>query len=342
MQFLQAFLLAIFVANVSAQWEWHFQFIQQPQQQWPPQQHRLMLPQWESQRLPPWQQHWLRLPQWESQRLPQWELQRLLQRQQHWLRLPQWQQQWLQLPQWQQPQQEPKSYVLKVDESSEKCICQQPQQSQPQQQPQQPQPQQTQQPQPQQTQQPQPQQPQQPQPQQQQQPQPQQQQQPEETQQQPEESQQQPQQEGKPYVPEIDQNCLDCICQASTSCNMTLKCHNKGTHGYFCGPYWISWAYWYDAGRHGNTGKPEDFETCLIDKECSEKTIRGYMLRYGRDCDGSGTIDCADFARIHKMGFKQCGSDSLIDTPYWHKIQLCIKNDQSNDEIEVDGRNQEV
>ncbi|GFT78771.1 uncharacterized protein NPIL_563941, partial [Nephila pilipes] len=83
------------------------------------------------------------------------------------------------------------------------------------------------------------------------------------------------------------------------------------------------------------------FETCLIDKECAEKTVRGYMLRYGRDCDGSGTVDCSDFARIHKMGYKQCGSNTLLDTAYWKKIQLCIEDYQNNDTLDIDGRNEE-
>ncbi|GFS69577.1 hypothetical protein NPIL_46351, partial [Nephila pilipes] len=44
---------------------------------------------------------------------------------------------------------------------------------------------------------------------------------------------------------------------ASSSCNLTIGCKSKGADDYFCGPFWISWAYWYDGGRHGNTGKPE-------------------------------------------------------------------------------------
>ncbi|GFU08055.1 uncharacterized protein NPIL_499381 [Nephila pilipes] len=183
---------------------------------------------------------------------------------------------------------------------------------------------------------------------------------------------QQPQQEHKPFVPKIDQSSMECICQqpqhlmktsnifrlqynvaskdkqkkykksknkchipkASSSCNLTIGCKSKGADDYFCGPYWISWAYWYDGGRHGNTGKPEDFQNCLIDKECAEKTVRGFMRRYGRDCDDNGTVDCADFARIHKLGFKQCSRDSILDTGYWQRFELCNKNDQSNDEIE--------
>ncbi|GFT78778.1 uncharacterized protein NPIL_563971 [Nephila pilipes] len=359
MPFLQAYLLAVFVACVSAHWQWQWQ--QQPQQQWqgPPQQ------QWQG---PP-QQQWQGPPQQQWQQRPQWHSQWQRPSQQHWLRLQQWQQpqqeqkpyasednqiymecicQQKRQPQQQpqqrqnqpqqpqkQPQQEQRPYVAEVDRSCRESICQQPQQpkqkqEQPQQPPKQPQEQ------PQQSQQPQPKE----QPQQSQQPQPKEQ--PQQPQEQPEQPEQQPPQEQKPHVPEVDQNCMECLCQASSSCNMTLECKSKGGDDYFCGPYWVSWAYWYDAGRYGYTGKPEDFETCLNNKECAERTVRGFMRRYGRDCDGSGTVDCADFARIHKLGFKQCDRDSILDTAYWQRFELCNKDDQSNEEIELDGRKQEV
>ncbi|GFS89004.1 uncharacterized protein NPIL_473341, partial [Nephila pilipes] len=153
---------------------------------------------------------------------------------------------------------------------------------------------------------------------------------------------QEPQQEQRPYVPDVDQSCMECICQASSSCDLTAKCNYEGTHDYFCGPYVISWAYWYDGGKHGFTGKPDDFETCLVDKECAEKTVRGYMRRYGRDCDGSGTVDCSDFARMHKLGFKQCGSDSILDSAYWQSFELCHMDnvdEKNNDILEIDARN---
>ncbi|GFY56764.1 uncharacterized protein TNIN_404721 [Trichonephila inaurata madagascariensis] len=68
-------------------------------------------------------------------------------------------------------------------------------------------------------------------------------------------------------VPEVDQNCMECICQASTSCDETAKCHYDGANNYFCGPYVISWAYWFDGGKHGNRGQPGDFETCLKNRK---------------------------------------------------------------------------
>ncbi|GFR33491.1 hypothetical protein TNCT_637941 [Trichonephila clavata] len=124
-------------------------------------------------------------------------------------------------------------------------------------------------------------------------------------------------------VPEVDQRCMECLCQASSNCDETLKCHNAGGSAYFCGPYVISWAYWHDGGRPGDKGRAHDFETCLSNKTCAEQAVRGYMRKYGQDCDGSGTIDCFDFARIHKLGFGQCNSESILNTDYWEKFEIC-------------------
>merc|ERR1711928_3484 len=47
-----------------------------------------------------------------------------------------------------------------------------------------------------------------------------------------------------PIVPE---DCLGCLCQASTGCNMTMSC--TGGSQYLCGPFLISWPYWADGGK---------------------------------------------------------------------------------------------
>lgn len=47
------------------------------------------------------------------------------------------------------------------------------------------------------------------------------------------------------------------------------------------------------------------------------------MRKYGQDCDGSGVIDCDDFARIHKLGFGSCGGDAIYNTDYWQKYDVC-------------------
>ncbi|KAK7060662.1 hypothetical protein SK128_018827, partial [Halocaridina rubra] len=47
----------------------------------------------------------------------------------------------------------------------------------------------------------------------------------------------------------VDPNCLGCICEASTRCNVSVGCHTPYAGAYFCGPFLISWAYWADAGK---------------------------------------------------------------------------------------------
>lgn len=105
----------------------------------------------------------------------------------------------------------------------------------------------------------------------------------------------------QPQPFQLDPQCLNCICHASSDCQANIKCHNAGPEQYYCGPYQISWAYWADGGKPGNTGQSDDFEKCLVDKSCAEIAIHGYMNRYGHDCNGDGRLDCFDFAAIHKV-----------------------------------------
>lgn len=116
---------------------------------------------------------------------------------------------------------------------------------------------------------------------------------------------------------------MNCLCQASSNCDESIKCHNTGGGGYFCGPYVISWAYWHDGGRPGDKGRAHDFESCLNNRTCAEQTVRGYMRKYGQDCDGNKVIDCNDFARIHKLGFSSCGGEAIYNTDYWEKFEIC-------------------
>ena len=59
--------------------------------------------------------------------------------------------------------------------------------------------------------------------------------------------------------------------------------------------------YWSDAGKPGNTGRSDDFEHCLNDRNCAEVAVRGYMSKWKKDCNNDGVIDCLDFAAIHKV-----------------------------------------
>merc|ERR1712012_614573 len=44
----------------------------------------------------------------------------------------------------------------------------------------------------------------------------------------------------------LSDNCIGCICEASTSCNKNAKCINGDS---FCGPFLISKGFWIDAGQ---------------------------------------------------------------------------------------------
>lgn len=79
---------------------------------------------------------------------------------------------------------------------------------------------------------------------------------------------------------QVNQRCLDCICQSSSNCDLGKRCHTAPNGGYFCGAYQISWPYWADGGRLGDRGRPDDFESCLNNKMCAEDTIRGYMNKW--------------------------------------------------------------
>lgn len=74
-----------------------------------------------------------------------------------------------------------------------------------------------------------------------------------------------------------------------------------------------------------------DFEACLNNITCAGETVRGYMRKYGRDCDKSRTIDCYDFARIHKLGYGACSDDSFYKTDFYEKLDICLTGYNSYD-----------
>ncbi|GFR02837.1 lysozyme [Trichonephila clavata] len=123
---------------------------------------------------------------------------------------------------------------------------------------------------------------------------------------------------------QISEACFNCMCEASTDCDLNAECISSGPGKYYCGPYQISYEYWRDAGKPGeNPDDPLDFEKCLNSKPCAEATIRGYMQEYAADCDGDQDIDCYDWARIHKSGAQGCNGTWIINTDYWAKFKQC-------------------
>ncbi|XP_054715972.1 invertebrate-type lysozyme 6-like [Uloborus diversus] len=125
---------------------------------------------------------------------------------------------------------------------------------------------------------------------------------------------------------QITQECLDCICEASSDCVEDIGCVNEDPGQYFCGPYYISYAYWRDGGSPGeNSEDPLDFEKCLTHRKCAEAAIRGYMQKWGQDCDGDQQINCFDWARLHKSGPEACNSTWTLNSSYWSKFIACYR-----------------
>ena len=65
---------------------------------------------------------------------------------------------------------------------------------------------------------------------------------------------------------------------------------------------------------------------CTTNKECSERTLQNYMLRYGTDCNGDGRKSCYDFAAVHRLGGDSC--NGRLDDDYLNKLAACFQQFQ--------------
>jgi len=123
----------------------------------------------------------------------------------------------------------------------------------------------------------------------------------------------------------LSDNCLGCICEASTRCNVNAKCVQGGS---LCGAFYISKGFWVDAGRcvlQGDDPSADNsWKRCALDIVCAANTIRSYMNRFGKDCNGDSLVTCDDYTMIHKNGGWSCGK-SLVGTDFWN-IYLQCKN----------------
>ncbi|XP_013792023.1 lysozyme 2-like [Limulus polyphemus] len=118
----------------------------------------------------------------------------------------------------------------------------------------------------------------------------------------------------------VTRECFDCICEASTGCNINQGCNT------YCGPYLISYAYWIETdqpGRTGNKNLYDDFTSCVKKKECAEETIQSYMKIWAKNCVKNKEINCNDVARIHKTGRNGCNGTWFESTQYWRLFQDC-------------------
>jgi len=121
----------------------------------------------------------------------------------------------------------------------------------------------------------------------------------------------------------LSDNCIGCICEASTNCNKTATCISGDA---FCGPFLISRGFWIDGGKcvldNDNPNDPGAWKRCALDLVCSANTIRSYINRFGKDCNGDQLVTCDDYVMIHKNGGWNCGN-SLQGSKFWEIFQEC-------------------
>ncbi|KAF2881207.1 hypothetical protein ILUMI_24972 [Ignelater luminosus] len=111
--------------------------------------------------------------------------------------------------------------------------------------------------------------------------------------------------EDKIYLSNLDTQCLRCLCFAATGCNLTLGCVNG-----YCGPYKIGRIYWADAGKvilpEDDVDRSGAYEDCALSYQCAQKIIKNYLIKYARDCNNDGRVNCADYSMINFNGGYQC------------------------------------
>ena len=55
-----------------------------------------------------------------------------------------------------------------------------------------------------------------------------------------------------------------------------------------------------------NPNRENSFSDCARDYPCAAKIITNYMIKYAKDCDGNGVVDCKDYSAIHVNGYPSC------------------------------------
>jgi len=121
----------------------------------------------------------------------------------------------------------------------------------------------------------------------------------------------------------VTNNCIGCICEASTRCDTNVTCINNG---FLCGPFYISKPFWIDAGRcvqpGDNPENPDAFLKCATDLACASRIVRSHMIAFGQDCSGDGLVTCDDYVMMHKNGGWSC-RNPIQDTEFWGIYQEC-------------------
>lgn len=127
----------------------------------------------------------------------------------------------------------------------------------------------------------------------------------------------------------LNDDCLQCICRASSGCDQLLRCITRGSEEKYCGPFQLTEEYWNMAGKpKDDNSNFQSFEDCANEVECAVETVTNYMKKYHKDCDGDENITCMDYARLHRLKPDECGNTKKLANSfdaYWAKFQRCAE-----------------
>lgn len=134
----------------------------------------------------------------------------------------------------------------------------------------------------------------------------------------------------------ISNDCLECICDASSNCDTSVQCISKQREKNRCGLYMISWNQFQDSdisltslmssplgSSNDESANERLYYDCTTDKLCAERLIHLYIEKYQKDCNGDGKIDCRDIAAIHRVGPDNCNSGKFLSSQYWKDFSIC-------------------
>lgn len=109
------------------------------------------------------------------------------------------------------------------------------------------------------------------------------------------------------FLSNLNATCLRCLCEGLTQCDLTRGCRDE-----YCGPFYLSRVYWADAGRvtfpDDSPDRVNAYPDCAKDYPCASKIVTNYMIKFARDCNDDGVVDCLDYAQIHLLGGHGCAT----------------------------------
>lgn len=127
----------------------------------------------------------------------------------------------------------------------------------------------------------------------------------------------------------LNDDCLQCICRASSGCDQLLRCITRGADEKYCGPFQLTEEYWNKAGSLRDAPNNfNSFEDCANDVDCASEMVTRYMNKHKKDCDGDQLITCMDYARLHRLQPSEChNTGKLVNNfdAYWPKFQRCAE-----------------